>query len=380
MHGIGFKSAMSRYIIAAVAVVVATLLRSVLHSLGDSGISPLYFAAVLFSAWYGGMGPGIVATGLSGIATAYLLMPTTTSAEGVRDTILRVLVFTIVAVLTSSLHAALKRAAEASRAAAEASSRAKEAAEEASAAKSRFVAMVSHELRAPLVPVAMVIEAMEHDPSLPVPLRRDVEMIRSGVEVELRLIDDLVDLTRIGAGKLKLKIDAVDIHQPLAAAVGICQVEAGEREVELQTTFNAEAPNVWGDAMRLQQIFWNLIRNAIKFTPPGGRVTVRTFNAKNGNVMIEVSDSGIGIEPEKLYHIFEAFEQGGPDIAARFGGLGLGLAIAQGLTTAHAGEIQAASSGLNCGSTFTIRLPATTATMPSPSPTGGDDSLAAPEQ
>lgn len=382
MHVTRLKSTAARYVIAALAVLAATVLRGVLHSLGDSGISPLYFAAVLFGAWYGGWGPGFVATGLSGVATAYLLMPTTGTAAGVRDAILRVVVFTIVAVLTSSLHAALKRAAEASRAAAEAMRRAKEAAEEASAAKSRFVAMVSHELRAPLVPVAMVVDAIEHDPALPTPLRRDVEMIREGVAVELRLIDDLVDLSRIGAGKLKLKMERVDVHAPLARAVDVCRAEAAEREVALRTEPGAVAPWVWGDAVRLQQIFWNLVRNAIKFTPAGGQVRVRTFNADNGNVLVEVSDTGIGIEPEKLSMIFGAFEQAGPDVAARFGGLGLGLAIAQGLTVAHGGAVVAASTGADRGSTFTVRFPAAGAgaELPGPTTAAGDvGTLSAPE-
>ena len=361
------RSTSVRYGTAVLAVIIATLLRGVLHSLGDSGISPLYFAAVLFSAWYGGLGPGFLATGLSGIATAYLLIPQTGTLEGARDAILRVLVFTIVALLAGSLHAALKRAAEASAAAADAYRRAKEAAEEASAAKSRFVAMVSHELRAPLVPVAMVLDAMASDPSLPTPLCRDAQMIREGVEVELRLIDDLVDLSRIGSGKLNLKMTQVDIHQPLAASVEGCRADARDAEVELILQPLAASHVVWGDPTRLQQIFWNLIRNAIKFTPAGGRVAIRSSNTENGNVVIEVTDNGIGIEPEKLSLIFNAFEQAGPDIAARFGGLGLGLAIAQGLTTAHGGAISATSAGIDTGATFTVRLP-TANTPPAPQP------------
>jgi signal transduction histidine kinase len=356
------RSNIVRYASAVLAVVVASLLRGVLHSLGDSGISPLYFAAVLFSAWYGGLGPGLLATALSGIATAYLLMPQAATVEGARDAILRILVFMIVALLAGSLHAALKRAAEASRAAAEAFRRAKEAAEEASAAKSRFVAMVSHEMRSPLVPVSMVIDALENDRSLPAPLRRDVQMIRQGVEVEMRLIGDLVDLSRIGSGKLNLQMQQVDLHQPLSAAVDVCRLDARDAQIDVSVDFAATNPVVWGDPTRLQQIFWNLVRNAIKFTPAGGKVAVHTWNADNGNVVIDVADNGIGIEPEKLALIFNAFEQAGPDIAARFGGLGLGLAIAQGLTHAHYGLISAESRGPDQGATFTLRLP--TATTP----------------
>ncbi|HSZ57600.1 MAG TPA: HAMP domain-containing sensor histidine kinase [Tepidisphaeraceae bacterium] len=344
------RSAAIGYATAILAVAVANVLRSVLHSFGDSGISPLFFAAVIFSAWFGGLGPGIVATVLSGIATAWALIPQADTTAGFRDAVLRVLVFTVVAVLTSSLHAALKRAAQASQ-------RARELAEEASAAKSRFLAMVSHELRAPLVPVSMVMDAIENDASLPTPVRRDAQMVRRSVEVELRLIDDLVDLSRIGNGKLNLKLERIDLHDPLAAAIEIARPDADDSQLDLLTELHATHSIVQGDPTRLQQIFWNLIRNAIKFTPPGGRVTIHTSNAPDGAMRVDVIDNGIGIAPEKLSRIFEAFEQASPDVAARFGGLGLGLAIAQGLAEAQGGAITAASAGLDRGTIFTVRLP-----------------------
>lgn len=353
-----------RYGSAILAVLAATLLRHVLHAMGDSGISPIYFAAIIFSAWYGGFGPGLLATGLSGLATAYVLMPQANTVQGVRDAVLRVIVFMVVAILTSSLNAALKRAAEASRTAAEAFRKARDAAEDASASKSRFVAMVSHELRAPLVPLVMVADAMEHDSSLPTALKRDVQMMRHSLNIELRLIDDLVDLSRIGSGRLNLQMARLDVHEPVLAAKRSCEADARDGGLELITELSASNSIVWGDATRLQQVCWNLIRNAIKFTPPGGRVCVRTANAPNGNILIEVSDTGIGIEPEKLSKIFDAFEQAGPDIAARFGGLGLGLAIAQGLVEAHGGKITAASDGPDRGATFAARLPTAGSPVP----------------
>ena len=225
----------------------------------------------------------------------------------------------------------------------------------------------------PLVPVAMVIDAMEADPTLPTPLRRDAQMIRQGVEVELRLIDDLLDLSRIGSGKLNLRLSNVDLHDPLSAAISVCRADAEESGIDLRADLSARVSTIWGDSTRLQQVFWNLIRNAIKFTPAGGRVRVRSLNADNGNVLIEVRDDGIGIEPEKLSRIFDAFEQAGPDIAARFGGLGLGLAIAQGLTAAQAGTITASSEGTDRGAVFIVRFPTVVETPPQPNP--GDSVL-----
>jgi signal transduction histidine kinase len=368
------RSAAFRYAASVLVVALAAVLTRLLRNFGDSGISPLFFAAVLVSAWVGGLGPGLVATALSGVATAYLLLPRDTSLLVIQDVVLRVMVFTAVALLASSLHAATRRASEAMR-------RARDAAEDASAAKTRFLAMVSHELRTPLSSVLMVAEAMENDPSLARPLRDDAATIRRCVELETRLIDDLVDLSRIGAGKLHLDRQTLDLHEPLADAIRFSASDVRDRQLELATDLCAQSTTVHGDPVRLQQIFWNLIRNAIKFTPEGGRVTVRSFNDDAGHVVVQVADTGIGIDPHRLSLIFQAFEQGGPDITARFGGLGLGLAIAQGLTQAHGGAIRAASDGPDRGSLFTVEFPTTGSMASQPvGPSVRRQSRAAPYQ
>jgi signal transduction histidine kinase len=342
---------MLRYGLAVVSVAAATVLTHWLTGIGDAGISPLFFAAVLLAGWYGGRGPGLLATLLSGAATAYLLLLTqATSYTAVRDLVLRLLVFTVVSLLASSLHVALKRAADASR-------RAKEAAEEASAAKSKFLAMVSHELRTPLSPVLMVADMLEQDPSLSPGVRNDIRSIRRNVDLEIRLIEDLVDLTRISAGKLRLREEVIDVHEPLRAAIEVCEADLRDKGLHLATDFAATQSHVRGDAVRLQQIFWNLVRNAVKFTPTGGRISVGTRNAPNGSLLLDVSDTGIGIEPQQLGKIFQAFEQGEPDIQVRFGGLGLGLAICQALVEAHQGSIRASSNGRGRGATFSVTLP-----------------------
>lgn len=355
--------ATSRYATAIAAVAAAALLTRLLRQHGDSGISPLFFAAVLVIAWFGGLGPGLLATALSGVATAYLLLPGPNSAGRIQDAVLRVLVFTVVALLVSALHAATRRAAEAMR-------RARDAAEEASAAKTRFLATVSHELRTPLNSVLMIAESMRANAALPRVARKDVDSILRCVELEARLIDDLVDLSRIGSGKLSLELAPLDVHAPLAEAVRFSEPDARERQLELITDFQAAESHLLGDPVRLQQVFWNLVRNALKFTPEGGRVTVRTFNPRPETVVVEVADTGIGIEPQRLSSIFQAFEQGGPDITARFGGLGLGLAIVQALADAHGATVRAASAGPNQGATFTVSFPiargAGTATATSP--------------
>jgi signal transduction histidine kinase len=335
-----------RYLGALLVVGAAGLLTHLLSNLGDSGISPLFFAAVLISAWYGGRGPGLMATAASGLATAYILIPNVASLAGVRDVIMRVVVFTVVALLASALNAATKRAAEAFR-------KARDSAEEASAAKSRFLAIVSHELRTPLSSVTILADGLAADRSLPPAAREDAVKILESVELEARLIDDLVDLSSISSGKLRLNRGLVDLHESLLAAIKSCETSINDKAIHLVEDLAAEHRNIIGDRTRLQQVFWNLIRNAIKFTPDGGRVAIRTWNDAT-QTFVEVSDNGIGIDPQRLVSIFRAFEQGNADIPARFGGLGLGLAICQALVEAHGGRITAASDGPGTGARFRV--------------------------
>jgi signal transduction histidine kinase/ActR/RegA family two-component response regulator len=244
-------------------------------------------------------------------------------------------------------------------------------AEAANKAKDQFLAALSHELRTPLNPVLMTVTALQHDPSLPDSVREDLDVIRRNVELESNLIDDLLDLTRITRGKLELHQEAVDLHAVLAHAVKTCCGPDTERKrLTVRLEPSAERHYVWGDTARLSQIFWNLIKNAIKFTPAGGSITVRTANEPpparepdDGaspppppDVRVEVTDTGIGIEPDAAARIFDAFEQENRGITRRFGGLGLGLAICKALVQMHHGTIAVRSEGKGLGSTFTVRL------------------------
>ena len=332
------------------AVAASTVLTRLLWDVGDSAIFPMFFAAVVVAAWYGGLGPGLFATAASGLTTAFLLMPPVHSFKVARDDVLRLLVFTLVSLLFSSLHAATRRARDHERSA-------KEAAEQASAAKARFLAMVSHELRNPLNPIALTAAALEQDPSLPTEVKQDMALIRHNVDLEVRLIEDLLDLSRLGSGKLRLRLEPLDLRQPLAEALRVCQQDLHDKQIELCQKLPDEPLTVVADAGRLEQIFWNLLRNAIKFTPEHGRIELYA-DREAETVAVEVRDTGIGIEPQRLAVLFRAFEQGGADITARFGGLGLGLAICRALTEAHRGTITAQSLGKGMGATFRVVLPA----------------------
>ena len=221
-------------------------------------------------------------------------------------------------------------------------------------AKDQFLAMLSHELRTPLTPVLASALALESQPELPDEIHESLQMIRRNVELEARLIDDLLDLTRIDRGKVQLNIEVVDAHTLLESALDICQAEIDRKQLVRSLHLGAQKIHLQADPARLQQIFWNLINNAVKFTPKDGWISISTSNDSNGQLQVEIADSGLGIEPESLPKIFDAFEQGG---RTQLGGLGLGLAISKRLVEAHNGTISAQSGGQNKGATFTLAFP-----------------------
>jgi PAS domain S-box-containing protein len=234
--------------------------------------------------------------------------------------------------------------------------RAKNEAEEANRSKDRFLAMLSHELRTPLTPVLMTIASLRREPNLSEDLRRDLEVLQRNVELEALLIDDLLDLTRIAHGKLELHNDAVDIHATIEHALGISAGDVVGKKIQVVRNFEAREHHCWADPARLQQVFWNLVKNSAKFTPEGGRIEIRTHNNPLHQIIIEITDSGIGIDQKLLPRIFDAFEQGGDTITSKFGGLGLGLAISKRVVDLHLGTIEARSDGPGRGATFTVTL------------------------
>src|ERR1700736_4506749 len=156
--------------------------------------------------------------------------------------------------------------------------------------------------------------------------RQALEVIRRNVELEARPIDDLLDVTRIAKGKLQLTLETVSLHKTVERAFEICREEAGAKQLQVEFHLRAEHAYVEADPARLQQVFWNLIKNGVKFTPTGGRIIIETLNPVAEDVEIRITDTGIGIEGEKIDKIFNAFEQGQSSITRRFGGLGLGPA------------------------------------------------------
>ena len=235
--------------------------------------------------------------------------------------------------------------------------RAREDAERANCAKDNFLANLSHELRTPLTPVLMCAAALEQEGAIGPEFRQQLSMMRRNVELEARLIDDLLDLTRIVHGKLRLvRSGPVDVHSLLLDTEQIVGSDARQKSIRLQFDLTASEHHVGGDAARLHQVFWNLMKNAIKFTPAGGRVTVRTANPAPGQFVLTVKDTGAGIGPQTLPVIFRAFEQGNTRELQPSGGLGLGLSISKAIVELHGGTICAQSEGPGLGSIFTVEL------------------------
>jgi len=229
-------------------------------------------------------------------------------------------------------------------------------AEAAVTSKELFFGMLSHELRTPLTPLVALLEDLAAEPGRSPEDLAALALMRRNLDLETHLIDDLLDLTRVTGGKLQLHRETTDVHLCLRQAIEICQPDIDAKELQLAIELDAPRHFVDGDASRLQQIFWNLIKNAVKFTPVGGRIAIETRSAEASRLTVEFRDTGVGIDPRPLLHLFEPFFQVQHALKQRAGGLGLGLAICKAITEAHGGTLTAASAGLGKGATFCVEL------------------------
>ncbi len=234
--------------------------------------------------------------------------------------------------------------------------KARQEAEAAGRAKDHFLAILSHELRTPLTPVMMVGEMLLSRKDLSAYVRDGLETICRNVQLETLLIDDLLDVTKISNGKFEIQLLPFDLHEAVRRAIEITTPDIEAKNQCLSIDFGAKYSRVCGDVGRLQQVFWNLLKNASKFTAPKGDLRIASRNEQNA-IVIEITDSGRGIDPETLSRIFQAFQQGDESVTREFGGLGLGLAISKATLDAHHGKLSASSDGLGQGSLFTVELP-----------------------
>ena len=232
----------------------------------------------------------------------------------------------------------------------------KSAVEAANRTKDHFLAMLSHELRTPLTPVISTLQSLEAEPVQTEDTKSALAMIRRNIELETQLIDDLLDFTRIARDKMQMRFAPVDTHLAISNVVEICRAEARAKRLRVHLNLQAATHFVSADAAKFQQIIWNLLKNAIKFTPEDGEIAISSSSPSPHILSISVRDSGIGMEPEVIQRIFDPFEQGNRSFESRFGGLGLGLAISKSLAQAHGGTLTAQSEGRDRGSTFTLSM------------------------
>jgi len=234
-------------------------------------------------------------------------------------------------------------------------------AENANGAKDLFLATLSHELRTPLNPALLLASEGAQNESLSMEVRQDFAAIEKNILLEAKLINELLDFTKVARGKIALNMVAVSVNDVLADALANVRSDIDERHLRVHVQAFAGNPLINGDPMRLQQVFWNVLKNAAKFTPSGGTISVETsIDSEKGVLTVRFSDTGMGIVPSELSQIFDPFIQGsfGTDRPRpHAGGLGLGLAIAKSLVELHSGKIKAESGGLGFGSVFTIELP-----------------------
>jgi signal transduction histidine kinase/ActR/RegA family two-component response regulator len=245
-------------------------------------------------------------------------------------------------------------------------------ARQANAAKDDFIAALSHELRTPLTPVLAAASALQQGEFTPAQLPSLYEIISRNVNAEARLIDDLLDVTRITRGKLRLDLEIADVHRILRDALATFSERIAKKRHRVVVELEARRHFAHGDPVRLKQVFWNLIGNAVKFTPNGGTIAIRSWD-HDREISIQISDSGDGIEESMLSKIFAPFEQGERHTQARTGGLGLGLAICKGLIELHGGRIDASSPGRGKGARFVVDLGTVPAPTASEAPPASDE-------
>jgi PAS domain S-box-containing protein len=235
------------------------------------------------------------------------------------------------------------------------------AAEKANKSKDNFLAALSHELRTPLTPALAAASYLTTNASkLPSEFADDLKIIKRNVQLQARLIDDLLDLTRITRGKLQIHLEQVDANALVRDAIDITSSAIAAKKLRLCAELGAKEHHILGDSIRLQQVFWNLINNAVKFTAPGGEIAIHTSNDDRGHFSFEITDNGIGIERERLAVLFKPFEQADSSVTREFGGLGLGLAFSKHLVDLHHGRIETESRGRSFGATFRVTLDALT--------------------
>jgi signal transduction histidine kinase len=353
-----FRSSTVRYAFAVVVTVLAALLRAELTPLWGSALPLItFYPAIVASAWLGGFGPGLTTTLFSAAIAEYLWIepaPTTLRMRFLADAValtMFVAIGVFISVVTEALYRAQRRQAL-ERAETEAQLR------DIDRRKDDFLAVLSHELRTPLTTMIGWLRMLRSGQLDAGQTQRRLETVERSARSLARMIDDLLDISRVAAGKMVIDRQALSLAPIVDEVVDSLQADANAKGVTLEATLDAGVGTVLADRERMRQIVTNLVTNAVKYTAAGGRIDVRLIGA-NGVARIVVRDTGTGIERALLPHVFERFRQGDWRKAGVQRGLGLGLAIVREIVELHDGVVAVHSDGPGTGTTFTVTLPVT---------------------
>ena len=340
--------------VALGSVLVALLLRLALRpALGDAGPFLLFTPAVMAAAFYGGIFPGVLATLSAAAVGAQFFLR---AAAPTIETWDRVLLFLVVGGFITATSALLRMSRSRLADALWQEMRARAVAEAADRAKDDFLARVSHELRTPSAVVLGWASAIRQHRPDEATLDQALAAIERNARLQNRLVEDVLDHGRIATGTLRMDPETITLSTVITAALEQIGESARSKHLNIERRGDAEGLMVQGDPVRLQQVFSNLLSNAVKFTPQEGRITIEVATG-GADVRVVVSDTGAGISPDFLPHLFEAFRQDATTVRHSKHGLGLGLALARHLVERHGGTLQASSDGIGRGASFTVTLP-----------------------
>jgi signal transduction histidine kinase/ActR/RegA family two-component response regulator len=339
-----------RHGVAVSVVTLALLMTLAIPSVRNESPTALFFAAIMVSSWYGGLGAGLFATALAtGVIDSFIMPPVYAVVLGLGE-IVRIGVFVLVALLISALNASRQRLGEALH------QRAIQLAE-ADRRKDEFLATLAHELRNPLAAIGGALEALRLGRGDSAEAMKTWGIIDRQAHQMARLTDDLLDASRITRGAITLRKEEVDLGTMITRAVETVRTLIDERRHELSVALPPEPVRLEADSLRLEQVLVNLLHNAAKYTEPGGRIWL-VAERSGDEIALRVRDTGIGIAPEMLPRVFDSFVQAGHVRTRIQEGLGIGLSLVRSLVVMHGGRIQAQSAGVGCGSEFIVHLPA----------------------
>lgn len=351
-----------RYALSVATVGAALLLTLFLWRWIAPQATPLFLAAIAVTAWRGGLLPSLLATALSVFTVDYYFNPPSGGFEVSVDNTTSAFVFVMVALLISWIDAARKRASRERDLLLASEQQSRAEAERANRAKDQFLAMVTHELRAPLAVILGWARMLKRDhegreDALDTASRIGaLEAIERNALVQKQLVEDLLDVSSITNGQFRVEMGPIHLVSVIETAIDAVAPALAAKRIKLHTEYDHELGYINGDEDRLRQVLWNLLTNAAKFTPEGGQIEVRLERA-GGCARLVVHDTGAGIPREFLPFVFDRFRQADEVLSRKNGGLGLGLAIVSHLVEAHSGTVHATSAGEGLGSTFTVELP-----------------------